>query len=154
MPNERQLGARPAAAFLFGALCLIACPSARLSAQEVSYQNLVQPVFAGSKTVVGEDIAYPPGRSPKVTSVIVTVPPGGQTGWHIHPVPLFGYILEGELVVDYGDKGKRTYRQGDGFLEAMGTPHNGTNSGTAPVRILAVYMGADGVPNAVAKPHP
>jgi quercetin dioxygenase-like cupin family protein len=123
------------------------------SAQEVSYQALVQPVLSGDKTVLGEDIAYPSG-SPKITGAIVTLPPGAQTGWHIHPVPLFAYILEGELVVDYGARGKRTYRKGDAFLEAMGTAHNGSNSGTQAVRILAVYMGADGQPNASARPGP
>jgi len=39
--------------------------------------------------------------------VEITLLPGQQTGWHTHPVPLFGYILEGELTVDYGTKGQR-----------------------------------------------
>jgi quercetin dioxygenase-like cupin family protein len=50
--------------------------------------------------------------------------------------PLFGYILEGELTVDYGTKGRRTYRKGDGFAEAMNEAHNGHNMGQNPVRIL------------------
>jgi len=69
---------------------------------------------------------------------------------HSHEVPLFGYILEGVLTVDYGDKGQRTYDEETGFIEAIDWSHNGVNQTTAPVRILAVYAGAEGVPNATA----
>jgi quercetin dioxygenase-like cupin family protein len=79
--------------------------------------------------------------------VELTFKPGQQTGWHIHPVPLFGYILEGELTVDYGAKGKRTYRKGDALMEAMNEAHNGRNTGRRPLKLLVVFMGADGVPN-------
>ena len=81
-------------------------------------------------------------------AVIVTIPPGGETGWHEHAVPLFGYMLDGVLTVDYGDKGTRVYRAGDSLMEAMNWPHDGINKGDVPVRILAVYLGAEGVPNA------
>ena len=66
----------------------------------------------------------------------------------MHPVPLFGYILEGELTVDYGAKGTHTYRKGDGFVEAIDEPHNGHNSGREPVKILAIIIGAAGVEGA------
>jgi quercetin dioxygenase-like cupin family protein len=56
--------------------------------------------------VTGEPIRYPSGAA-KITAEEITLQPGQQTGWHTHPVPLFGYILEGELTVDYGAKGKR-----------------------------------------------
>ena len=59
-------------------------------------------------------------------------------------MPLFAYILDGELSVDYGAKGMRTYKKGDSFMEAMGDVHYGFNPGTEPVRLLAVYMGAKG----------
>jgi quercetin dioxygenase-like cupin family protein len=138
------------------ALLFIAClgsfaaQGSTASAQEVSYQNLVTPVLATSETVLGEKLAYPSGAPAKVTAVIVTVAPGGQTGWHRHPVPLFAYILDGTLAVDYGSHGKRTCNAGDAIMEAMRAPHNGTNSGATPVRILAVYMGAEGLRNAEA----
>ena len=67
-------------------------------------------------------------------AVEITLAPGQQTGWHMHPVPLFGYILEGELTVDYGTKGARTYRAGDGFMEAIDEAHNGRNTGQGPVK--------------------
>jgi quercetin dioxygenase-like cupin family protein len=112
-----------------------------------SYENLLTPLLSTGTTIIGEPIAYPSG-TPKVTAAIVTVPPGKETGWHTHQVPLFAEILQGELTVDYGSKGVKTYKTGDSLLEAMNWPHNGMNKGTVPVKLLAVYMGAEGVPTA------
>jgi quercetin dioxygenase-like cupin family protein len=105
-----------------------------------------------STTIIGQPIAYPAGTA-KVTAAIITIPPGGETGWHTHAVPLFGYMLDGELTVDYGIQGTRVYKVGDSLLEAMNWPHDGMNKGTVPVRILAVYMGAEGMPNAEPVPQ-
>lgn len=133
------------ARFVFLPAFLLVFPVA--ADEAISYQNLVTPLLSSSETVIGQAIAYPAGEA-KVTAAIVTIPPGGETGWHTHPVPLFATLLDGELTVDYGTKGTRVYKSGDSLLEAMNWPHNGTNKGTVPVRILAVYMGAAGLPNA------
>ena len=94
-------------------------------------------------TVVGETIRYPQGDV-HVTAAIVTLAPGARTILHKHDVPLFGYILEGELTVHYGDHGKRTYRQGQALMEAMAVAHFGTNTGATTMRLIGVYMGAKG----------
>ena len=115
------------------------------------YQTLLTPLVQGGADVLGEAHAYPAGAL-NITSAIVTVPPGGQTGWHTHEVPLFAYILEGELTVDYGEKGTRTYSAGTGFFEAINWPHNGTNTGSVPARLIAVYMGGGDKANTVPVP--
>jgi quercetin dioxygenase-like cupin family protein len=100
-------------------------------------------------TVVGEDIRYPTTGPARVTASIVTIRPGADTVFHRHPAPLVAYILEGELTVDYGAKGKLVFRKGDAFVEAMDVPHRGMNLGTTIVSILAVYLGAEGTLNVV-----
>jgi len=112
----------------------------------------VAPVLTTSTTIIGQPIAYPAGAA-EVTAVVITILPGGQTGWHLHAVPLFGYMLQGELTVDYGDKGTHTYKTGEGLMEAVNWPHNGMNKGTVPVRILAVYDGAKGITTAEPVAH-
>ena len=97
---------------------------------------------------------YPSGAAARITAVEITLAPGQQTGWHMHPVPLFAYILEGELTVDYGGKGERTYRAGDGFMEAMDERHNGRNSGQGRVKILVVVIGEQGVQGSVPASPP
>ena len=99
------------------------------------------PLLSTSTTVIGEKLRYPWG-TPQVTSAIVTLAPGGRTLLHRHGVPMFAYILEGEITVDYGKNGKRTYRKGDALMEAMNVPHFGMNSGTDTMRLVAVYMGS------------
>ncbi len=93
---------------------------------------------------MGEPLRYPTTGPAHVTATIVTLAPGQRTIPHKHGVPLFAYILDGELSVDYGDKGVRTYKKGDSFMEAMDAVHYGFNAGKEPARLIAVYMGAKG----------
>jgi len=51
------------------------------------------PLLSTDKTIVGGPIAYPAGNA-KVTANVIVLAPGQETGWHIHDVPLFGYLLE------------------------------------------------------------
>jgi quercetin dioxygenase-like cupin family protein len=135
-------------AFL-GALCLLVIGTSRGLTRDS-----VASLLSTGQTVIGQPIAYPSAKAAKITSVIVTMLPGEKTGWHQHDVPMFGYILEGEVTVDYGVKGTRVYRQGDAVMEAEDWPHDGHNTGTVPARILAVFMGAEGIPNTVMTPNP
>jgi quercetin dioxygenase-like cupin family protein len=100
-------------------------------------------LYSGSTTVMGEEIAYPTTGKAHVNAMIVTLAPGEKTMVHQHGVPVFIHILEGEVTVDYGAKGTKTFKQGESFLEAMEVAHAGMNSGTVPVKILAVYMGSE-----------
>jgi len=108
----------------------------------------VQPLIATSKTIIGQAFEYP-GGDPAISAAIVTMLPGHSTGWHEHDAPLFAWILEGEVTVDYGPDGKRTYRQNDAFVEAFRSAHNGTNTGKGIARILAVFAGSHDVKDTV-----
>jgi quercetin dioxygenase-like cupin family protein len=108
----------------------------------------VETLIETDQTVLGQDFSYPTGKA-RITAAIVTLPPGASLPTHLHPVPLFAYILQGELSVDYGSEGTLVYRKGDAFVEAFNWPHSGRNAGKGQVKILAVYAGAVGVPNSV-----
>ena len=114
----------------------------------------VDVLLSTSKTVIGEPLRYPREKPAKVTAAIVTVPTGATTGWHSHGVPLFAYILEGELKVDYGPQGERVYKKGDALIEAVNLPHDGTNTGSLPAKVLAVFIGAEGLKNTFKTPAP
>ena len=129
----------PVLLFAFGVL--LWSVRARETGEEVTA------LLSTGKTVLGQTVSYPVGAPARVTAAIVAMQPGAETGWHEHDVPLFGYMLEGELTVDYGAKGTRVYRKGDSLVEAIDVPHNGRNTGSGVARILAVFMGADGVPD-------
>lgn len=147
---RRRFGVAAAALFI----CAVA-PANHLAAEDNARAAPASvPLLSTGTTVMGETLHYPTNGPAHVTAAIVTLPPGGRTVLHKHGVPLFAYVLEGEITVDYGDRGKRTYRQGDALMEAMDTPHFGADAGPQPVRILTVYMGADGAPADVIPVQP
>ncbi|MBI3196074.1 MAG: cupin domain-containing protein [Rhodospirillales bacterium] len=121
----------------------LALPSSARAQQAYPTEDLLNT----GTTVMGEPLRYPTSGPARVTVSIVTVVPGADTALHHHPAPLVAYILEGELTVEYKDLGRRVYRQGEALLEAMDVPHRGLNLGTRPVRLLAVYLGAEGTAN-------
>jgi len=104
-----------------------------------------------STTVLGEQIIYPTSGKAVLTSSIIVMKPGERTIAHRHGAPLFAYVLEGEITVDYGSFGKRTYKQGESLIEAMNVSHYGTNSGQDMLRLLVLYIGAEGTNNVVAE---
>ncbi len=146
----------PALALMAGLAMAGAAPAMAQPAPAVApaapidqYAALLTPILAGGETIIGQEIAYPTDGAVNITAALVTIPPGGTTGWHSHEVPLFAYILSGELTVDYGTEGIRIYGEGDGVLEAIDWAHNGTSTGDVPVVILAVYLGTTELTNTV-----
>lgn len=141
-----RAGVLCAAALAVGA-AVFALPIKALSQDD---KPIVETLLETRTTILGQPLAYPSGGPAEITAVIVTLAPGQETGRHRHPVPLYGQVLSGQLTVDYGESGElgsKTYTAGDAFMEAMDTWHNGRNSGDEALRILAIYMGAEGVPN-------
>lgn len=107
---------------------------------------------AQANTVLDQLLAYPQDAQAQVSSSIITIPPGVETGLHRHDAPMYAYILEGELTVTYDGGITKVYRAGDAIMEAVGTAHNGANAGDVPVKVLVVNMGAEGVANTVKLP--
>ena len=76
-------------------------------------------VLSTGSTVTGEPIHYP-AVVPRIDHGGDDPRPGTTAGWHTHPVPLFAYILEGELARSItGREACGFYRRGDGLVEAM-----------------------------------
>jgi quercetin dioxygenase-like cupin family protein len=139
--SRQRLLVWPLTTVLLGAVLLVA------SADRGATRDTVASLLSTGQTILSQPIAYPTQSPAKIVSAIVTMLPGEETGWHQHDVPMFGYILEGEVTVTYAGKGTHVYRQGDALMEAIDIPHNGRNTGKIPARILAVFMGADGMPD-------
>jgi len=109
------------------------------------------PLLSTSKTVMDEEIAYPANGPAKINAMLVTILPGEKTVAHQHGVPLFVYVLEGEVTVDYGEHGKKVFTQGQTFMEAMAIEHVGTNVTSSPVKLLAVYLSAEGAKDVIPR---
>lgn len=110
----------------------------------VAYKGKV--LLDTSADVMGKPFKYPEGK-PRILSELITLPVGAVSEPNIHQTPMYLQVLEGELTVDYGTLGKKVYHAGDAFIEAQGVPHHGQNTGSVPLKFLAVYMGAEGIAN-------
>jgi quercetin dioxygenase-like cupin family protein len=102
-------------------------------------------------TVLDQPLRSPTKGKAQVSSSIIVIEPGQETGWEKSPTPMYVYVLEGALTVEYDGGLVKEYRAGTALLEAVGTWRNGTNAGTEPVRILVVSMGAKGLKNTVER---
>lgn len=112
----------------------------------------VTPLLKTTTSWDGKPIVYPKGPG-EVTALIVEIAPEGETGWHEHPVPAFGYILEGELELKLATGQVKILHPGDAVPESVDVLHNGRNIGEEPVKILAFFMGEAGSKLSIAHPE-
>ncbi|NTU68201.1 MAG: cupin domain-containing protein [Chlorobiaceae bacterium] len=130
--------------------CLVFCLTWPVVAPAEDYPDIKAERLLVSKTAYnGQKLSYLSRTNPEVTVMTVTIPPGGVTGWHQHQVPVYAYVLEGELSVEL--KGGVRYRfvKGAPILEVMNLSHNGRNTGKMATTLLVFYTGAEGVDNVV-----
>jgi len=112
----------------------------------------VTPLAKTSASWDGKPTVYPAGAA-EVTSLIVELAAGGQTGWHEHPVPSFAYVMEGALEVTREGGATKVLHAGDMLTEVVGTLHNGRALDGKPVKLLVLYTGAAGQKLTIAHPE-
>lgn len=81
-------------------------------------------------------------KEQEVKMVIVDFAPGEDLGAHRHPIPTFGYVLEGELESTFDGKVYR-YKAGDAFYERPNGLHARTRnmSKDKPAKLIAFFVG-------------
>jgi quercetin dioxygenase-like cupin family protein len=105
-----------------------------------------------TQTWNGAPVKYPEGQA-EITSLMIELAPGAETNWHEHPVPSFGFVIEGTLEVSLADGRKKLIKQGEAIAEVIATAHNGRNIGKTPLKLLVIYAGAiDKQPLTVPRP--
>ena len=129
------------------------CANQSSTPSAVSSQELLNKV---DSTILGDKFSYPVTGRTEITSTIITIPAGMETGWHVHEAPLYAYILEGTLDVTYQKldltEQTNTYNTGEAIMEALRTPHNGKNNTKSDVKILVVNIGSSDLENTVKLP--
>tara|TARA_R110002073_G_scaffold245648_1_gene408361 strand:- start:86 stop:520 length:435 start_codon:yes stop_codon:yes gene_type:complete len=118
----------------------LASPSQLTLAIEATEEVAVTPLLKTQESWDGRPINYPTGKA-EVTIVEVEVAPGGETGWHLHPVASFGVVLQGELEVELKTGETLNLKAGDAAAETVNVLHNGRNTGTVPVKMVVFYTG-------------
>jgi quercetin dioxygenase-like cupin family protein len=133
-----------------GALALLGQPaSAQTEPPPMGPVGLtLTPILQTTKTFTGQPIHFPQSDN-QLVAVLAEVAPGGQVGRHLHPHPLFVYILEGTLTIEMEGHGAHSFSAGEGLAEVVNTWHNGRNLGDTPVKFLIVFTGQEGTPTLI-----
>lgn len=114
----------------------------------------VTPLLRTQVDAAGRKIEYPTGGAAEITALLVEVPPGGRTGWHKHPLPCIGYMLEGELHVTLIDGRVNVFRAGEALAETVELEHEGVNPGPGVARLVMFVLGTEGAAFTVKTPAP
>lgn len=103
----------------------------------------------------GQKHVYLKTERPEVTAMTVEIPPGAETGWHLHSVPVYAFVLAGTLEVEISGGKTLVFKPGDAIVEVQNLAHNGKNRGGETVRLAVFYTGEEGRPNVtrVEKPE-
>ena len=103
-----------------------------------------------TRTLVGRADVSVPGREAVVARVEVA--PGAKAGRHTHPGDEISYVMEGEALLLIDGQPPRTVKAGESFVIPAGTVHDAHNTGTAPAKLVGVYVVEKGQPLATPAP--
>ena len=137
--SRRRLRSR----FLTALAAFVLCLPAAAPALDVSPVIKVTPLGRTTSSWDGAPLAYPAGQA-EISAMLIEIAVGAETGWHLHPVPSFAYVLQGTLEVTLRDGRTKRLGPGEALVEVVNTQHNGRNVGTQPVRLVVFYAGAAG----------
>jgi quercetin dioxygenase-like cupin family protein len=121
-----------------------------LSALASDYEGVKVTLIKKATTAAnGQKLVYTASGNPEVTAALVEIPPGGDTGWHSHPILVYAYVLSGAITVALEGGEQYDFKEGEVIFEVINTPHIGRNKGKAPVKLVVFYTGAEGGQNTV-----
>ncbi|MGW7360650.1 cupin domain-containing protein [Streptomyces sp. NPDC054802] len=84
-----------------------------------------------------------------VTNVVqqtLTIQPGGDTGWHVHPGLVILTVKKGTIVRKNADCTEEVFSQGTSFIKQGDLALNGVNEGTEPLELHITYLQPKGTP--------
>jgi quercetin dioxygenase-like cupin family protein len=88
----------------------------------------------------------------------LTIDPGGYSGWHAHPAPVFITVTSGSIIWYNGSNPlctPHTYNTGDSFIEDAYVIHNVLNaSSSASAEFIAIRINPTGVMFRLDRPEP
>ncbi|MGW0515921.1 cupin domain-containing protein [Crossiella sp. NPDC003009] len=81
-----------------------------------------------------------PAKGFEIVQTRVEIPEGKESGRHSHPGPEVGYIVQGDVVIEFEDREPLRLHTGDPFLIPDGVVHNARNVGSVRTQMLSTYV--------------
>jgi quercetin dioxygenase-like cupin family protein len=101
------------------------------------------------------DVKAKPALDVAVQSIVFQ--PGGQSGWHSHPGPVFISVVSGEMTFyesDDPDCEPIVRRAGEGYLDTGDHAHIARNESGAPATNVVTYFAPPGAALRIDEPAP
>jgi len=76
----------------------------------------------------------------EIVQSLAEIAEGVASGRHSHPDPEVGYIVRGDVAMEFDERPSLTLRSGDPFLIPPGVVHNARNIGTVTTKMLSTYV--------------
>jgi quercetin dioxygenase-like cupin family protein len=102
------------------------------------------------RTVVHKADVSVPGREAVIARVELA--PQASAGRHTHPGDEISYVMEGEGEILIEGRPPLKVKAGDGFVVPAGAKHDAHNTGSAPLKMVGVYVVEKGKPLATPAP--
>jgi quercetin dioxygenase-like cupin family protein len=87
-----------------------------------------------------------PGSNYEVVFGITELAAGLKSGRHSHPGPLIAYVVEGEFWYHVDGQPEKIYKVGESLQLPDGAVHSEGAAGSAPVKVMAVFVVEKGKP--------
>lgn len=100
-------------------------------------------------TAEGEFVEPHDLRVRNVTEVVeqtLTIQPGGDTGWHVHPGLVVLTVQKGTIVRKNADCTEEVFPKGSSFIKQGNLPLNGVNESNEPIELHLTYLKPKGTP--------
>ncbi|MGV9914532.1 cupin domain-containing protein [Streptomyces tendae] len=81
-----------------------------------------------------------PAAGWEAVQTLVRIPRRKESGRHSHPGIEVGYIIEGDVLMEFDDRPALRLRTGDPFFIPEGVIHNARNIGRVTTRMLSTYV--------------
>ena len=127
---------------VFVAGVMLAGVGVGIAVDRTAFAHQPQP---GIKRTILQRADEPGAPNYEAVMAIAEIPPGQSSGKHRHPGIELAYILEGSMTLEHNGSAPTTVKAGDAIMNKAEV-HNATNTGTKPVKILAVYLVEKGKP--------
>jgi quercetin dioxygenase-like cupin family protein len=93
----------------------------------------------GYQSGADRTISVPAGST--VQTILVTVPPGFDFGWHHHTGAVVTTVTAGTFTLYDSDCESQAFDAGQGFLEAVDTVHRARNEGAEDAVLTVTFLG-------------
>ncbi|GHE60340.1 hypothetical protein GCM10018785_31800 [Streptomyces longispororuber] len=81
-----------------------------------------------------------PAKGWKAVQTLVQIPRCKESGRHSHPGVEVGYIIRGDVLMEFDDRPPLRLRSGDPFFIPADTIHNARNVGRVTTMMLSTYV--------------